>query len=284
MSDVKIPRRYDLIYPTLAALDQSGGSATIRQLEELVPRIAELTDEQLAVVIEKGTKKGRSQVFYNMDWARTYLKKAGVVDNRKKGVWSITPEGRAYLRMEPLEAEQHIITRAKKAFKAESESKRGKIPRSREAGGADWQKTLLNLLKDMKFEDFEKLIVKLLRETGFVSLKDTKLIRGEGVEGMWQAPLLNMRVYVQCKRYATRVGAGALRKLRMAMAGQGDRGLFITTSTFTVESKEEAARVAPHIDLIDGGELCNLLKKHRLGVKAEERVVEDINVDVKFFS
>ena len=86
------------------------------------------------------------------------------------------------------------------------------------------------------------------------------------------------------KRYAASVGAGALRKFRKVMAGRGDRGVFITTSTFTVESKEAAVKITPHIDLIDGEELCNLLKKHRLGVTAEERVVEDISVGARFFS
>ena len=278
MSDVKIPGRHDLLIPTLTALSQSGGSATIRELEERVPRISELTEEQLAVVIEKGTKKGRRQVFYNMDWARTYLKKAGVVNNLKRATWSITPEGWAYLRMDPLQAEQQIINRAQKVIKAERESRRGKTARSGETGSGDWKRTLLDILKDMKLTDFEKLIVKLLREIGFVSLKDVNL------EGVWKTPVLNIQVYIQCKRYVASVGAGALRKFRIAMAGRGDRGLFITTSTFTVESKEVAARVMPHIDLIDGEELCNLLKKHRLGVTAEERVVEDISVDVRFFS
>lgn len=278
MSDVKIPGRYDLIIPTLAALSQSGGSATIRELEERVPRIAELTDEQLAVVIEGGRHEGRRQVFYNMDWARSYLKKAGVVNNLKRGVWSITPEGWAYLRMDPLQAEQQIINRAQNLFKTKKGSRRGKIARNKETDSGDWKRTLLDILKDMKLTAFEELIVKLLREIGFVSLKEANL------EGVWKAPMLNIQVYIQCKRYAASVGAGALRKFRMAMADRGDRGLFITTSIFTVESKEEAARVMPHIDLIDGEELCNLLKKHRLGVTAEERVVEDISVDVRFFS
>ena len=278
MSDVKIPGRHDLLIPTLAALSQSGGSATIRELEERVPRISELTEEQLEVVIERGRHEGRRQVFYNMDWARSYLKKAGVVNNITRGVWSITPEGWAYLRMDPLQAEQQIINRAKELFKTKKGSGRGKTARNRETGSGDWKRTLLDILKDMKLTAFEELIVKLLREIGFVSLKDANL------EGVWKTPVLNIQVYIQCKRYAANVGAGALRKFRMAMASRGDRGLFITTSTFTVESKEEAVRVMPHIDLIDGEELCNLLKKHRLGVTAEERVVEDISVDARFFS
>lgn len=68
------------------------------------------------------------------------------------------------------------------------------------------------------------------------------------------------------------------------MAGRGERGLLITTGTFTAEAKQEATRDgASPIDLIDGDRLCDLLKEYRLGVRTELRQVEDVAVDAEFF-
>jgi len=68
------------------------------------------------------------------------------------------------------------------------------------------------------------------------------------------------------------------------MAGRGDKGLLITTGTFTADARGEATRDgAPPIDLIDGDRLCNLLKEHGLGVRTTIRQVEDVSLDTSFF-
>lgn len=91
-------------------------------------------------------------------------------------------------------------------------------------------------------------------------------------------------VFYQCKRYRGSVGPGAVRDFRGAMAGRGDKGLLITTASFTADAKVEATRDgAPPIDLIDGDRLCDLLKEYELGVETTIRQVEDINVDAAFF-
>jgi restriction system protein len=86
--------------------------------------------------------------------------------------------------------------------------------------------------------------------------------------------------YFQCKRYAGSVGAGAVRDFRGAMAGRGEKGVIITTATFTPAARDEATRDGvPPIDLVDGDQLCDLLKRHGVGVRVTERVVEDIALD-----
>lgn len=104
MSVVKFPTHVDLMYPTLVALDQLGGSATIQQMEERVPQIAGITDRQMKVV----TNYRQIKVFHLMRWARTYLKWVDVIDNPKRGVWRISQEGRRYLRMAPEVAVQRL--------------------------------------------------------------------------------------------------------------------------------------------------------------------------------
>ena len=69
------------------------------------------------------------------------------------------------------------------------------------------------------------------------------------------------------------------------MAGRGDKGLLITTGTFTADAKKEATRDgAPPIDLIDGDRLCELLKRYDLGVQTTTRTVEDVRIDAAFFA
>lgn len=97
--------------------------------------------------------------------------------------------------------------------------------------------------------------------------------------------LVSFPVFFQCKRYRGSVGASAVRDFRGAMAGRGDKGLLITTGTFTAEAKAEATRDgAPPVDLIDGQRLCDLLKEYELGVRTTVRQVEDIVVNQSFFN
>jgi Restriction endonuclease len=82
---------------------------------------------------------------------------------------------------------------------------------------------------------------------------------GSGI-GVYRVSLLSFPVFFQCKRYVGSVGSGAVRDFRGAMSGRGDKGLLITTGTFTSEAKRESTRDgAPPVDLIDGDQLCDLL-------------------------
>ena len=102
--------------------------------------------------------------------------------------------------------------------------------------------------------------------------------------GIYRMSLVSFPVFFQCKRYRGSVGSGVVRDFRGAMAGRGDKGLLITTGTFTGEAKAEATRDgAPPVDLIDGRRLCDLLKEYDLGVRTQTRVVEDVTVDKDFF-
>ncbi len=94
---------------------------------------------------------------------------------------------------------------------------------------------------------------------------------------------MSFPVFFQCKRYKDSVGASAVRDFRGAMSGRGDKGLLITTGSFTADAKQEATRDgAPPVDLIDGERLCDLLKEHRMGV--DVRLVEDVEVSPEFFA
>ena len=101
---------------------------------------------------------------------------------------------------------------------------------------------------------------------------------------MYRLGLLSLPVFFQCKLYRASVGSSAVRDFRGAMAARGDKGLLITTRSFSADAKKGATRDgAPQVDLIDGDRLCDLLKQYELGVRTTTRTVEDVTVDVAFF-
>ena len=133
---------------------------------------------------------------------------------------------------------------------------------------------------------FERLAQRLLREAGFLTATVTGRSGDGGIDGIgvYRMSLLSFPVFFQCKRYKGSVGAGAVRDFRGAMAGRGDKGLLITTGTFTSDAKVEATRDgAPPIDLIDGDRLCDLLKDYEVGVRIAARQIEDVTIDHSYF-
>lgn len=177
MSEVRVPDYVDLMYPTLKGLDHLGGSATVRLLQERVPQIAGLTDGQMEV----DTNWGEIKVFYHMRWARTYLQWAGAIENPKRSVWSITLEGRKYLRMDPEVAVQQLRQKCKEIREERKYTTPGT---GNEPGGkdeippsGDWRSGLLTTLKEMKSDSFENLILQLMRKMGVEDYVD--LIGGE---------------------------------------------------------------------------------------------------------
>src|SRR5216683_3152405 len=143
----------------------------------------------------------------------------------------------------------------------------------------------LAALRALSSNAFERLAQRLLREAGFLRVEVTGRSGDEGIDGIGvlRVNLLSFHVLFQCKRYQGSVGAGAIRDFRGAMVGRSDKGLLITTGTFTPDAKREATRDgAPAIDLIDGDQLCDLLKQLKLGVNTE--LVESMSVDSDWFA
>ena len=101
--------------------------------------------------------------------------------------------------------------------------------------------------------------------------------------GVLRINLISFRVLFQCKRYAdTAVSSPQIREFQGATSGRADKGLFLTTGRFTPNARQEAVRDgALAIDLIDGNELCDLLKELNLGVRTELKEV--VSVLPEFF-
>lgn len=130
---------------------------------------------------------------------------------------------------------------------------------------------------------FERLVQRLLRESGFIQVEVTGQSGDGGIDGkgiMRLGGLLSFHVIFQCKRYRGPVTVSQVRDFRGAMVGRADKGLLITTGNFTKDATREATRDgAPAIDLIDGDQLIDKLKELGLGVKTEKVEIEKVTVD-----
>jgi restriction system protein len=153
-----------------------------------------------------------------------------------------------------------------------------------EVVSTNWKNRLLEVLRKLSPDTFERLAQRLLRESGFIKVEVTGRSGDGGIDGIGvlRLNLLSFQVLFQCKRYQGSVGAPAIRDFRGAMVGRSDKGLMITTGTFTPDATREATRDgAPTIDLIDGDRLCELLQEKELGVKTE--LVKRMTVDSNWF-
>lgn len=148
----------------------------------------------------------------------------------------------------------------------------------------EWKDELLAVLGAIAPDAFERLCQRLLREAGFSKVQVTGKTGDGGIDGVGvlKLNLLSFTVFFQCKRYKGSVGSGAIRDFRGAMMGRADKGLVITTGTFTSDARKEATRDgASAIDLVDGEDLAELLKKHALGIQTE--MVEQVTIEPSFF-
>jgi restriction system protein len=149
-----------------------------------------------------------------------------------------------------------------------------------------WRNELLTQLQKLSPAAFERLCQRLLRESGFVEVRVTGKTGDGGIDGVGIVQLgglLGFPILFQCKRYQGTVGASVIRDFRGAMVGRADRGLVLTTGSFSRDAKLEATRDgAPPIDLVDGEQLLDKLRELRLGVSI--RIVEEVSVVTEFFN
>lgn len=255
-------------------------------MDAAVIQALQFTSEQQAVLHGDGP---RTKIQYRLAWARTYLKGMGLLTNSKRGVWSVTETGQTVTEDDigPLHTKFVASLRKKSKKKSPRTDVAQDLEQVEAEAEADWKDELLETLLKMSPTAFERLAQRLLRESGFSSATVTGRSGDGGIDGqgVYQISLLSFPVFFQCKRYTGSVGAGAVRDFRGAMAGRGEKGLLITTGTFTSEAQAEANRDgAPPIDLIDGDKVCELLKEYSIGVTTTERVVEDVKIHTEYFA
>ena len=283
----RMPKYYELMNPLLEALHELGGSGSI---DEIAQKVAEITNlpEDILNVPHNPEKSSQTEVEYRLAWARTYLKKFGILDNSERGVWLIVPEKRDTVEVDPQEVVKTVrseVRKQKELLKREKPSEDEieiEIPEEAES----WRSVLHHILiHGLSADAFERLTKRILRESGFVQVEVTGRTGDGGIDGkgiMRLGGLLSFHVVFQCKKYKSSVSSSDIRDFRGAMIGRADKGLFITTGTFTRDAIREATRDgAPPIDLVDGDQLSDKLKELGLGIKRE--MVERVTVDENWF-
>ncbi len=271
--------------PVLDALRALGGSG---KPDEVVERIAEdlnLSDETQNETLPSGELRYRNQVH----WARFYLVREGLLDSSRRGVWSLTERGAAtrlasedarsiFLKWVRIFQEQRKA-RAKRAQPIEEQVTQG----LEEDAEVDSPHSILSVLQGLSPGGFERFSQRLLRESGFSQVTVTGRSNDGGIDGFGTLeinPLVSFKVLFQCKRYQGSVTPSQVRDFRGAMAGRADKGMILTTGTFTAEARREASRDgAPPIELVEGEKLVRMLEQLELGV-TPKTVFE---ADVVFF-
>ncbi len=283
-----LPSFDELIVPTVKALIQLGGSGTVEEINTKVYEIAKIPDAILQ--IPHGDDGGRTEIDYRLAWSKTYLKKFGLLENSSRGVWALSKANVDISKLSHVEIvrkvrEQDKLTEPKKNVNKTTEEKLQQEVSEEFENTEEWKEKLLNILYNITPAAFERLAQRLLRESGFFQVEVTGKVGDGGIDGkgiVRVSGLLSFHVIFQCKRYKGSVTPSQIRDFRGAMQGRADKGLVITTGTFTREAIKEATRDgAPPIDLIDGELLCDKLKELRLGI--ETKLTETVEVKNDWF-
>ncbi|MCG3776887.1 MAG: Mrr restriction system protein [Nitrospira sp.] len=282
-----LPKYEGLIIPTLEALKQLGGSATLDELNEATCSKLNLTPEQLQIP-HANENDARTEIEYRLAWTRTILKSAGLLTNSSRGVWVLVDAQTDPSSIEPkkvfkLHRDQYATRKGSLAQPSNKDIPEASAESTSEED--DWTTRVLSVVQKIRPEQFERLSLRVLRESGFVDLTVTGRVGDGGIDGKGIVRIngvVSFHVVFQCKRYVGAVTGEEVRAFRGAMEGRADRGLFITSGRFTSSAKAEATREdARPIDLIDGREFAAMLRTFSLGVTT--RVVEVTDVDEQWF-
>ncbi|MCF8322745.1 MAG: restriction endonuclease [Flavobacterium sp.] len=279
-----IPSFDELIIPTVKALIELGGSGTIEEINTRVYEIAELTDEVLQ--IPHGEEGNMNEIDYRLAWSKTYLKKFGLVENSSRGVWALLKSDVEISELDYVEIVRKVREQNKPSNIKKSKTQTEQIDDEivdEVSETEEWKDKLLNVLYNISPAAFERLAQRILRESGFSQVEVTGKVGDGGIDGkgiVRVSGLLSFHVIFQCKRYKGSVSPSQIRDFRGAMQGRADKGLVITTGSFTREAIKEATRDgAPPIDLIDGELLCEKLKELKLGIETKQTESVEVKKD-----
>lgn len=282
------PRFIQFFGPVIEALKELGGSGRPAEVKDVIVRRLSISEEAQSELLSSGASRFSNQV----DWARFYLAKAGYLDASTRGVWSLTDLGRtatidqksAYAIFRQVRA----MLRPKETGEAVSDD----VARPPSATSlntvtgrtdTDHRAELLKVIGSLSPAGFERLCQRLLRESGFESVTVTGRTGDGGIDGigiLQMTPFVSFKVLFQCKRYQGSVTAAQIRDFRGAMQGRTDKGIIITTGTFTSDARKEAVREgAIQVELVDGEKLVDMFESLQLGLKPKT----GYDVDYSFF-
>ena len=268
------PRFVRYFAPVIAALRDLGGSGSPDEVRAKVAATLAISEAEQGITRPSGILRFDNEVA----WARFYLVKAGYLDSSRRGVWSLTEKGRvssldhgAALALFKDTHKAFADQRKGRPAAATHEAEEETTPEAAESPEfTHHREALLDLLKVLPPDGFERLCQRLLRESGFQQVTVTGKSGDGGIDGNGVVevnPFVSFRVLFQCKRYQGTVAPAQVRDFRGAMAGRADKGIILTTGGFTSEARKEAVRDGvPPIELVDGEKLVTMFETLELGL------------------
>ena len=269
------------IGPVIHAIRELGGSGRPDEVRTVIARDLGISDAEQSEPLPSGVQ---TRFENQVHWARFYLAKAGYIDSSQRGVWTLTEKGRS-LGQITSEDIHRLIREVSEQTKPTTEP--GSEPGPGSEGGspvvADYREELARILQSLPASGFERFCQRLLRESGFQEVSITGRSGDGGIDGigiLQVNALVSFKVLFQCKKYAGSVTPSHVRDFRGAMTGRADKGIIITTGSFTSDARKEAVRDgAPPIELVDGEKLASMLEKLELGLRPKQT----FELDAAFF-
>ena len=254
--------------PLLRALEKLGGSASPAQVREAIVEAERIPES----IQQEVTSNGQPRFDNQVAWARFYLVRAGLLDaSSKRGVWALTEAGRKAIGISQ-EAAIALFHRVHAEIVDESNAKSASTPPAEDASpeevesraASDYRTEVLERLREMSPVAFERFCQRLLYEAGFSEVSVTGRSGDGGIDGhgiLEVNALVSFKVLFQCKRYTGSVGPDKVRDFRGAMMGRADKGIILTTGTFTADARREAVRDgATPIELVDHEKLIRMME------------------------
>ena len=268
--------------PLLDALRDLGDSGRPREASDRIAKNMNLSDH----VLDETLKSGGSRFHNQVAWARQYMVWEDLLDSSKHGTWTLTEKGRTAHITETQAADIFkkwvaIHAEIRKQKKADESDHPQEGDTALEELVPEEKLNLISTLRSLSPVGFEKVSRELLRESGFENVEITGGSADGGIDGFGTLeinPFVSFKVLFQCKRYAegTPVSRAHVADFRNAMIGRAEKGIIITTSSFTNSAVKEANREgAPQVELVDGIKLVEMFERVELGVK--KRMVFDVD-------
>ncbi len=274
-----------LINPTLEALQSLGGSATVNEIHSEVIKNMQLSEKIIDFLHSDHTSQ--TEIQYRLGWARTYLKNYGIIEKTQRGIWTILPTHKDIKSVNVDECVNTVrnLSSNKKNNHTNPEANHNFEDASMElpAENKPWRKKLYHILINMNPYAFERLTQLLLRECGFDDVHVTKKSGDGGIDGTGKLKIgiLSFQVAFQCKRYRGVVGSPEIRDFRGSLTTNIEKGIFITTGSFSKQAVEEASTPGKQrIELIDGENFISKLAEFGIGLKERK----DYEIDENFFN
>jgi restriction system protein len=269
------------IGPVIEAIRELGGSGRPDEVRAVVARALGMSDADQSELLPSGVQ---TRFENQVHWARFYLAKAGYIDSSQRGVWTLTEKGRA---LGPMSGDDihRLIREVSEQTKPAAEPGPGPCSGAEDGAPvvADYREELARVLQSLPASGFERFCQRLLRESGFQEVAVTGRSGDGGIDGigiLQVNALVSFKVLFQCKKYAGSVTPSHVRDFRGAMTGRADKGIIITTGSFTSDAKKEAVRDgAPPIELVDGEKLAIMLERLELGLRPRQT----FELDASFF-